>query len=189
MKRIFMKAALEAASMRFRAVANASGLSPLGAMRLAGLAALDLAALAFAIGAVVGGGDEAQPPKTEWRPPRLLSPPAERGAPAGEEEATLARPIFWRSRRPLPPSASGRKADPTAQPATSASGFTLTGIIKFGPDARAFLVSPNSPDGKWIVKGESLDGWTIDDITDLDVTLSDGAQTARLRLYGETPEP
>lgn len=188
MKRMFMKAASEAASTRFRAVANASGLSPLGAMRLAAFAVLDLAALAFAIGAVVGVGDEAQPPKTEWRPPQLLSPPVERGVAAGEG-ATLSRPIFWRSRRPLPPSASDRKTDPSAQPATTASGFTVGGIVKLGPEARAFLVSPNSPDGKWIVKGDSIDGWTINDITDFDVTLSDGAQTARLRLFGEAPEP
>lgn len=188
MKRMFMKAASEATATRFRAVANASGLSPLGAMRLAALAALDLAALAFAIGAVVGGGDEAQPPKTEWRPPRLLAPPAERGVADGEG-AILSRPIFWRARRPLPPSASDRKTDPSAQAATTASGFTVAGIVKLGPEARAFLVSPSSPDGKWIVKGDNVDGWTINDITDLDVTLSDGAQTARLRLFGETPEP
>lgn len=176
----------EVASTRIRALANAAGLSPLAAMRLSALVALDLAALAFAIGAVLGDDEQGEAPKAGWRPPRLLAPAAERAA-AGDDAEALARPIFWRSRRPLPASASDRKAR-SAQALGTASGFSVAGIVKFGPQARVFVVSPNAPEGRWVAKGENLDGWTVDDITDFDVTLTDGAQVASLRLYGETSE-
>jgi hypothetical protein len=177
----------ELASTRLRALANAAGLSPLAAMRLAALVALDLAAIAFMIGAFFGADEQSAAPKSEWRPPRLLASAAERAAP-GEDSEALSRPIFWRSRRPAPVLASDRKANRSTQNQGTANGFSVAGIVKFGGEARVFVVAPSSPEGRWLTKGENLDGWTVDDITDSDVTMSDGAQIASLRLYGEKPE-
>jgi hypothetical protein len=177
----------ELASTRIRAFANAAGLSPLAAMRLSALVALDLAALAFVLGAVLGEDDQAAAPRSDWRPPRLLAPAGERAA-AGDEADALSRPIFWRSRRPLPGSPVDRKRK-AAQAQATASGFSVAGIIKFGPRARVFVVAPSAPEGRWLEKGENLDGWTVDDITDFEVTLTDGAQFASLRLYGDASEP
>jgi hypothetical protein len=178
----------ELAATRLRAFANAFGLSPLSALRLALLAALDVAALAFAIGVVVGAGDDQAVPKSEWRPPQLLAPPEERAGLAGDELATLSRPIFWRSRRAPPPSPSSRKTDQAAQAGGSATGLTLSGIVKIGEQARAFLVAPGSTEGRWIAQGETIEGWTVDEIADLEVTISDGAQASRLRLYADASE-
>jgi hypothetical protein len=177
----------ELATTRIRSLANAAGLSPLAAMRLSALVALDVVALAFAIGAVLGEDDQAAAPRSDWRPPRLLAAGGERAA-AGDDADALARPIFWRSRRPLPGSPVDRKKK-AAQAQVTASGFSVAGIIKFGPRARVFVVAPSAPEGRWLEKGENLDGWTVDDITDFDVTLTDGAQFASLRLYGDGSEP
>jgi hypothetical protein len=176
----------ELASTRIRGLANAASLSPLAAMRLSALVALDIVALAFAIGAVVGEDDQAAAPRSDWRPPRLLAAGGERAA-AGDDADALARPIFWRSRRPLPGSPIDRKKK-AAQAQVTASGFSVAGIIKYGPRARVFVVAPSAPEGRWLEKGENLDGWTVDDITDFDVTLTDGAQFASLRLYGDGSE-
>jgi hypothetical protein len=179
---------IELAATRWRAAANSFGLSPLSALRLALLAALDLAALAFAIGAVVGAAENEAAPKSQWRPPQLLAPPEERAGLSGDELATMSRPIFWRSRRAPPPSRSARKADATAQASSSASGVTLGGVVKFGERARAFLIAPGGGEGRWLEQGESIEGWTVEEIAPFEVTISDGAQASHLRLYSESSE-
>ena len=178
----------EAAATRWRAAANAFGLSPLSALRLALLATLDLAALAFAIGAVVGSAETEAEPKSQWRPPQLLAPPEERAGLSGDERATMSRPIFWRSRRAPPPSRNARKGDAAAQAATSVSGVTLGGVVKVGERARAFLAGPGGAEGRWLEQGESIEGWTVEEIGRFEVTITDGAQSSRLRLYSETSQ-
>ncbi|MBY6242705.1 hypothetical protein [Methylosinus sp. Sm6] len=178
----------ELAGARLRALANGLGLSPLSVLRFALLAALDVAALAFAIGATIGGGEDRAAPKTEWRPPQALTPPQERAGLAGEELATLSRPIFWRSRRAPPPSRSSRKTDGRGQAMGAATGLTLGGIVKIGERARAFLVVPGASEGRWVEKGETVEGWTVEEIAAFAVTVSDGGQSSRLQLYAEASE-
>ncbi|ATQ66526.1 MULTISPECIES: hypothetical protein [Methylosinus] len=177
----------ELAATRWRAAANAFGLSPLSALRLALLAAVDFAALAFAIGAVVGSAETAVEPKSQWRPPQLLAPPEERAGLSGDERATMSRPIFWRSRR-APPPRNARKGDAAAQAATSVSGVTLGGVVKVGERSRAFLIGPGGSDGRWLEQGESIEGWTIEEIDRFEVTITDGAQSSRLRLYSRATQ-
>jgi hypothetical protein len=170
---------------RFRVLSNALRLSPLATMLLALLATLDLAALAFAVGAVVGADEGPAPPRTEWRPPALLASAPSRAKVASDGGETLSRPIFWKSRRPKPPTPADDERT-ARRPAASAAGLSLAAIVKTGATTRVFIVSSGSPDGKWLTRGETIEGWTVSEIGDIELTLVDGERSARLPLYAET---
>ncbi|BBU61761.1 hypothetical protein MSC49_16960 [Methylosinus sp. C49] len=167
---------------RIRALMGELRLSPLAAMLLTSLAALDVAALAFALLAWIGPDDTASPAKSDWRPPSVLSSVSGPGPLAREDAQTLSRPIFWKSRRPRPIVAKSDREGFAGIP-TAPAGLSLSAIVRAGASARAFVVSSDDPEGRWLTPGESVQGWTIAEVGELELKLVNGAQSARLQLY------
>jgi len=170
---------------RFRSLARELRLSPLAAMLLALLATLDLAASAFALLSLIGPDDGASRPKMDWRPPSFVSPASGRAATASDDTQTLSRPIFWKSRRPRPIAGKPDRGDGFAGIPTAPAGLLLGAIVKSGASVRAFVVSGEDPEGRWLVLGETVQGWTIAEVGQSELKLVNGAQSARLQLYPE----
>ncbi|WP_400766856.1 hypothetical protein [Methylosinus sporium] len=173
-----------ALAARIRALMRELRLSPLAAMLLASLAAVDVAALAFALLAWIGPDESAPPAKSDWRPPSALSPASGPASLAREDAQTLSRPIFWKSRRPRPAVAKSDR-DGFAGIPTAPAGLALSAIVRSGGAVRAFVVSSDEPEGRWLTPGESVQGWTIAEVGELELKLVNGAQSARLQLYPE----
>lgn len=184
-----MKGARAAAVIkRFHAQLNALRLSTLGAMFLALLATVDLTAVIFTIGAMKGADLEAGPPKMDWHPPTLLSRTIGNAKAASDDTETLSRPIFWKSRRAAVASTQDRPDQGRARTSVrSLVGVSLEAIVEIRKAGRAFIVSNGVPGGQWLARGEKVDGWTISEISELELTLIDGEQSARLPLYPEFP--
>jgi hypothetical protein len=106
-------------------------------------------------------------------------------ASASDDAQTLSRPIFWKSRRPRPIAAKSDRGDGFAGIPTAPAGLSLGAIIKSGASARAFVVSGEDPEGRWLALGESVQGWTIAEVGESELKLVNGAQSARLQLYPE----
>ncbi|MBG0808319.1 hypothetical protein IY145_02880 [Methylosinus sp. H3A] len=174
-----------ALAARFRALARELRLSPLAALLLASLAALDLAASAFALLSLIGPDEAASPPKTDWRPPSFVSPASGRAAAASDDTQTLSRPIFWKTRRPRPTAAKPDRGEGFAGIPSAPAGLSLAAIVRSGASVRAFVVSGEDPEGRWLVPGESVQGWTIAEVGEVELKLVNGAQSARLQLYPE----
>ncbi|BDV34769.1 hypothetical protein [Methylocystis iwaonis] len=161
-------------------------LSPLSAIMLAVLAAATLLAALFAAFAFLGPiGSEATVSAPDWTPPTLsvaeLAPPK----PASADTETLSRPIFSKNRKPAPKSAKAA-APMAAEMAAAPPGLTVSAIVKNKNVTQAFVTSPESPDGFWKKIGETIDSWTVSAIESDGVVLTNGAQTARIKLY---PDP
>lgn len=168
---------------RFRALARESRLSPLAAMLLAALATLDVAAFAFLILSLFGADEKASTQPINWRPPTFVSQAPGRATLASGDGQTLSRPIFWKSRRPRPSIA--KPGDNSASGSPVIAGLSLAAIVRAGGSARAFVVSGEAPDGRWLAQGETVQGWTIADVGEFELKLVNGAQAARLQLYPE----
>jgi len=176
---------IRALAARFRALARELRLSPLAAMFLALLAMLDVVAFAFALLSLIGHDDASPPAKSDWRPPSVLSPASGRAAMASDDAQTLSRPIFWKSRRPRPIAARADHGDGFAGIPSAPAGLSLAAIVRSGSSVRAFVVSGEDPEGRWLAPGEAVQGWTIAEVGELELKLVNGAQSARLQLYPE----
>ncbi|WP_024880720.1 hypothetical protein [Methylosinus sp. LW3] len=173
-----------ALAARIRTLMRELRLSPLAAMLLASLAALDVAALAFALLAWIGLDESAPPATSDWRPPSVLSSASGPAPLAREDAQTLSRPIFWKSRRPRPAVAKSDR-DGFAGIPTAPAGLAVSAIVRSGASVRAFVVSSDDPEGRWLIPGETVQGWTVAEVGELELKLVNGAQSARLQLYPE----
>jgi hypothetical protein len=156
-------------------------LSPLMTMGLAGLAALNVVCALFALHAMFASMEGAKS-ASGWQPPGLGSNEVVLTAPAQEDTQTLSRPIFSKSRRPAPKSASAPR---TNVGASSLSNWSLAAIVRHRDAAFALIITESVPEGKWVQTGESYEGWTIADMDDGELTLQNGQQTAKLKLYNK----
>lgn len=162
-------------------------LSPLSAIMLAVLAAATLVATLFAAFAFLGPiGADATVSAPDWTPPTLsvaeLAPPK----PASADTETLSRPIFSKNRKPSPKTAKAA-APMTAETAEAPPGLAVGAIVKNKNITQAFVTSSESPDGVWKKIGETIDSWTVSAIESDGVVLTNGAQTARVKLYPDPP--
>jgi hypothetical protein len=182
-------AALKARTRLLAEPLKAARLAPLSAAILAGLAGTTLCtglfALYAAIGPVVGDDGAAAP---DWTPPTLavvdLEPPKSPNA----DVETLARPIFTKSRRPTPKGPAGPARAAQEADAGQPSGLTLTAVVRRGKNAQAFITGGNNPDGDWRKVGDSIDSWTVSEISPTEVTLKSNGQSAKLKLYDDKPQ-
>lgn len=161
-------------------------LSPLMAMILCALCVVDAGAALFALGSIFA--PLAAPPQLEpeWRLPGAASSAPRQGARTSAGEQTLARPIFSKSRRPFaaPPVETQSKIE---EAPVAATGLSVTAIVKTGGVKRVLIVSSAEPEGKWALEGERLEGWTIAEVRDFDVTLRNGQNVVQLKLYSDHP--
>lgn len=163
-------------------------LSPLLTGAIAALLLATTLSAGFAIYALIGPQSQtAQSAAPDWKPPTLaiveLPPPK----PSSADVQTLSRPIFTKNRKPaVKPSGAAPAAAPAPEATDEApAGLTLSAIVKHGGVASAFVISPTAPEGEWKKIGERVDTWTIAAIADVDLTLTNGDQAVKLRLFDE----
>ena len=114
-----------------------------------------------------------------WRPPTFSLETPNGSTRARADEATLARPVFMKSRRPF--GGPNRPAAPDSAAALP-PGLSLRALVRFGGKTRVFIVSPAFAEGKWFEVGETLEGWTIKEARQDVVTLRNGERAAQLEF-------
>ncbi len=152
---------------------------------------------AIAIQALHGGDLELEArPVVAWSPPpEIPSEAMPDRATAPDMQAILARPIFMPDRKPFvaaPPSQAVQQkvqlvATPPPQPNIQAPNIVLKGVLLTSSLGKAFVTTPESPDGTWLTIGKNIDGWTLTAITKSSAKFSEGEQKIELQLYVDNP--
>lgn len=120
----------------------------------------------------------------DWRTPTFTAVAADRPTRTDVDHETLARPLFAKSRRPYGGERDNKQDDDAAF--ESPAGMTLLAVAGVGENMRVFIVSSSAAEGKWLSVGETIDGWTIVEARDLQVTLRNSDRLARLQFdYGD----
>ena len=168
------------------AFAKAKRLSPLMLAALSLLSVTTTLSALFFLRALIGLDESAPSATPDWRPPSasFLNSPA--SAPPPTDVQTVTRPVFAKSRRPVPkvgaaPAPENRTGPPPA--------LTVQAIVLSNGASRAYLVGHGGANGEWYLVGQLVDGWTIAEMRASEVTLKSGERTATLPLYPETPPP
>lgn len=172
---------------RVLAFAKAKRLSPLMLATLSLLSVTTTLSALFFLRALIGWDLVAPSAIADWRPPSAsFLNPSESKAPPTDTE-TLSRPVFAKSRRPIPKvAATPAQETPSAGPPPA---VTVQALVLSNGEWRAYLVSRGDNKGDWYLPGQLVDGWTISEIHASDLTLKSGERTEILSLYPETPAP
>ena len=95
---------------------------------------------------------------------------------------TLERPLFWQTRRPKPATAAVVVVPPPP-PEPAGLDLRLVGLLT-GNDGkpRALIVSPQQPNGRWLVEGGEVDGWRLTRIGNNVVSVESGGRRHELRM-------
>jgi hypothetical protein len=128
-----------------------------------------------------------------WTPDASSSLAETAGKPAlpNAYREILARPIFFRDRRPYvappPPLAPVVIAAPAPvflpPPPIVKPDLIVSGIALIGDAKQAYLGSASNPNGIWAKEGEDVMGWQVRNITSGGVTISKAGQSFVLLLY------
>jgi hypothetical protein len=165
---------------------GAARLSPFQKIVLALLFAAASSAGLFAAYALLGPeGADTPISAPEWKPPTLAVGELDPPKPAAADVQALSRPLFTKSRRPLPKAANAPASPDVFGEAAAPSGLTVSAIVTDKKKRQAFIVSGESPQGAWKKVGETVDSWTVSAINPADLILTSGSQSMKLKLYGE----
>jgi hypothetical protein len=104
-------------------------------------------------------------------PPLVVEGPPEIPEPANIVEAPVIEP------------------PPPQEPQLDPSILQLKGVMTVGGLAQALIVAPESPSGRWVRKGEIIEGWTLTKIDRYSAELKAKNQTTTLELYFEKKPP
>jgi len=129
-------------------------------------------------------------------PPVKLRP----GEPAQEDETQYGfvmpaqhtyaevseRPLFLRSRRPLPPELETSE-EPPAQ--TSRAAFVLSGVILTDTQRMALLQTQSSPKIARVEEGQEYEGWTVEAIHPNRVVMRRGEEVSEIVLEDRARKP
>jgi hypothetical protein len=163
------------------------GFSRLDIFTLCGLAVGVACAASFAMGSLGAPIDDKPPETPKWRPPSLAVGSTNWSKAATLDKATLTRPVFSKSRRPLA-GAGGADMASNRSGEGGAPRLRVNAIVKTKKITRIFIVSNALAEGKWLAPGETIDGWTFISARQLEVILRDGARTLRLEFSYDNPE-
>lgn len=116
------------------------------------------------------------------------------GLPALDVEEALRRPLFHADRRPFSPSAPEPKPEPVAEipqpppaaepaPPVLAPELRLAGVSLSGQRKRALLGPASSTDVRWYAEGQTIEGWTLTDISGQTVQFTNGGRSVSFKLY------
>lgn len=169
--------------------------SPLTLFTLLALIALN----GFALFLLVGLNDRDDAIDVEpqnWRPASPAEARASTNTKRNERtyEDTLARPVFFKERRPYrppppKPPARPRIVKPAPKPVAPAPPpitdpeLTLAGIAITSDAKQAFMTHASNSEGSWVKEGEEIMGWRVSAILPGEVTLQKSGHSIRLHLY------
>jgi type II secretory pathway component PulC len=89
------------------------------------------------------------------------------------------RPLFFRSRRPLPPEVVTKEETPAD---TSRAAFILSGVVLTGTQRMALLQSQSSPKIARVEEGQEYEGWTVEAIHPNKVVVRRGQEVSEIVL-------
>jgi hypothetical protein len=162
-------------------------IAPLQAGILGALSLSATAAAYFALTCIFSPLPTGVVAKTEWRAPSAVEAARTVAVESPLDEQTLTRPIFSKTRRPQPGESRAelpKDAPPPAAPPPA--GISVKAVVITGKAKTAFLTWDAFPEGKWIREGETILGWTISSVNELDLVLNNGEQSSRLIIdYSE----
>lgn len=163
--------------------------SPLMLIVVAALAGLVAIAAAFAAYAILA--PDPGPPASasiDWKAPRPSTEDLGEPRLASSDTQILSRPIFNKDRRPVTKSATAAVTAPTGPVSDTPTGLKVSAIVKHNRESRAFVSGANGQ-GAWKTVGEKVDEWTISEIAQEQLIVTNGVTTARLELYSDKPAP
>jgi type II secretory pathway component PulC len=96
------------------------------------------------------------------------------------------RPLFFRSRRPLPPELESTAETPAE---TSRAAFVLSGVILTGTRRLALLQAQSSPKIARVEEGQEYEGWTIEAIHPNRVVMRRGQEVSEIVLEDKARKP
>jgi hypothetical protein len=155
-----------------------------------------------------------EPPDLASRPVAPWSPPQQQIVSAKFDSASqdtmndiLARPLFLPDRKPFQPPppepppppmdvSTPQVTAPTVPPPAPAApepapppplNASLKGVLITDALDKAYIVSPDAPDGMWFTVGSEISGWKLTKIRNSEVTLVSGEQNQTLQLYVDNP--
>jgi hypothetical protein len=85
---------------------------------------------------------------------------------------------------PTVPPPAPAAPEPAPPPPLNAS---LKGVLITDALDKAYIVSPDAPDGMWFTVGSEISGWKLTRIRNSEVTLVSGEQNQTLQLYVDNP--
>ena len=127
---------------------------------------------------------------TEWAPGSSAA--TEHALPQPKDKTAyseiLARPIFYKDRRPFvpaPPAPPPRPVAVAPPPPAVDPRFSVMGIAITKEGRQAFVTSAANRDGAWFKEGEDVMGWQISRIISESVTLQKAGRSIELLLYDD----
>ncbi len=159
-----------------------SRLSPLRVIVLLALVVSDVAAFRFMVASAVQRQYSEVASSAGWRAPRLSPIPIRHAGPGNGHVDALMRPIFSPKRRRLTIEASWPRTEDLTP-----KGLSLKATVRTHKSSFCLIEAKSFPEGKWILRGEVIEGWSITEINEGKVFLRKGRSEAVLRLdYGIT---
>lgn len=89
------------------------------------------------------------------------------------------RPLFLRSRRPLPPDLEVRNETPTG---TATAAFILSGVVLTGTQRMALIQTQSSPKIVRVEEGQEYEGWIVEAIHPNRVVMRRGEDVSEIVL-------
>ncbi len=138
-------------------------------------------------------------PVAAWTPELQVVGGDVPAAPANAYAETFSRPIFSPTRRPFQVAVAAAPVEEEQQPepdapepepaaAPDSTQLLLKGIFISANASSALIVSPDKPEGAWIVAGDEVAGWKLLEINKDSVSLSAAGQSIELKQYVEKSE-
>lgn len=139
------------------------------------LAGVNMALAAALVLALAPAEDAPEAPVAKAQPAKASV--AEAAGPSVAGDAT-ARPLFARRQAPPP-------APVVAKPPPAAPAFRLAGVLWGDAERLAVLQLPDDAGHRRVRLGESVDDWTLSELTPRTATFSAGERKATLGLVAE----
>ena len=140
-------------------------------------------AVVLVVDLTTGDGDLAEIPPAKPQPRKSLQEAETQSGFVMPPQDTYAeisdRPLFIRSRRPLPPELETTEK---TQAETSQAAFILSGVILTGTQRMAFLQPQNSPKIARVEEGQQYEGWTVEEIHPNRVVMRRGQEVSEIVL-------
>jgi len=162
-------------------------IAPGRAIVLTGLVGLNVGFAAIAASALLSE-DALATTHVDWKSPIAatgIAPPEPK--PITRYLQTLARPIFFKTRKPFvppPPAPPPPPTRPTFPPPVVADpGLVLGGIMVMEGVRKAYVFRKTDPSGTWVAHGEDFMGWKIKTIDAAGIVLGNGERNIDLKLY------
>ncbi len=108
---------------------------------------------------------------------------AANGAPFGQFDNIMRRPLFSRSRQAMEMAAPAVQVEtPAPAAATFDLNLVLRGVFMDGIQTKAFLTTPDNPVGTWVAVNDDIAGWRLAEVRPNEVVVEARGERQTLQL-------